>query len=302
VLAGQAESVVLPADGIPRYVDPARAAAVLARLVERAEWLAHPPSDHADLTGIDLGAAQAVVADHLTVEAEGGWLDPDRVVALLRAFGLPVLGGVLATTAQGAVAAQRTYDSPVALKAVAGGLLHKSKGGGVVLGLDSGDTVTEAFERFRQRFGDELHGVFVQPMAAGGRELLVGVVTDPLFGPLVVTGLGGVDTDVFDDRACALAPLSTTDAQELVRGFHASRRVFAEMDDRPVRDVLMRVARVAELVPEVAELDLNPLVVSAGQCLVVDARVRVHPVELVDPFLRRLRVGGREVGHAADHD
>jgi acyl-CoA synthetase (NDP forming) len=302
VLAGQAESVVLPADGVPRYVDPARAAAVLARLVERAQWLARPRSDDPDLAGIDLDAAREVVTDHLAVEPEGGWLDPDRVVALLRAFGLPVLGGVLATTAQGAVVAQRTYDCPVALKAVAGGLLHKSKGGGVVLGLDSGEAVIEAFERFRQRFGGDLRGAFVQPMAAGGRELLVGVVTDPLFGPLVVTGLGGVDTDVIDDRACALAPLSTTDAQELVRDFHASERVFADVDDRPVRDVLMRVARLAELVPEIAELDLNPLVVSARQCLVVDARVRVHPVQPVDPFLRRLRVGGTEVGHAADHD
>ncbi|WNV87445.1 GNAT family N-acetyltransferase [Umezawaea sp. Da 62-37] len=290
VRAGQAMSVETTPAGVSCYADPMWAAFVLARLVERAEWLARPEPDHVDLGGIDLAGARAVVADHLTVDSAGGWLDPDRAIVLLRAFGLPVLGGVLATTPGGAVSAQRSYDSPVALKAVVTGLLHKTKGHGVSLLLADRDAVTAAFEQFRGRFGTRLRGAFVQPMVTGGRELLVGVVNDPRFGPLVVTGLGGVDTDLVDRRACALAPLSTMDADDLLRGFGGSAEVFADIDERPVRDLLLRVARLAELLPEVAELDLNPVIVSDGRCLIVDARVRVAPVEPVDPFLRGLHV------------
>ncbi|MEO6089008.1 MAG: acetate--CoA ligase family protein, partial [Umezawaea sp.] len=221
---------------------------------------------------------------------------PDQVVALLKAFGLPVLGGVLTTTAAEAVAAQRAFDAPVALKAVATGLLHKSKGGGVVLDIDTPEEIVGAFDRFRWTFRDDLRGALVQPMASGGRELLVGVVNDPRFGPLVVTGLGGVDTDVVDDRACALAPLSTSDADGLLHGFRSSAKVFAGVDEGPVRDVVLRVARLAELLPEVVELDINPLVVADGRCVAVDARVRVAPAVPTDPFLRALHT--RERGEA----
>jgi acyl-CoA synthetase (NDP forming)/GNAT superfamily N-acetyltransferase len=278
VRTGQTERL---AGEVPCYAEPARAAAALARLVERAEWLARP-REFARLGGIDPDTAKAIVVGH-----PEGWLSPDAVVALLQAFGLPVLGGTLTTTAEHAVAAQRAYDCPVALKAVADDLLHKSKAGGVELGVTDG--VGEAFRGFRERFGDRLRGVFVQPMASRGRELLVGVVTDEKFGPLVVAGLGGVDTDLVDDRAAALAPLSTADADDLLHGFRASGHVLVHTDEAAVREVLLRVAELATAFPEIVELDINPLVLSETGCLVVDARVRVAPAEHTDPFLRRLR-------------
>jgi acyl-CoA synthetase (NDP forming)/GNAT superfamily N-acetyltransferase len=280
VRTGQTERL---AGEIPCYAEPARAAVALARLVERAEWLARP-SEYVRPDGIDLDAARRVVA-----RRADGWLTPDETVLLLKAFGLPVLGGTLVTTEEHAVAARHAYDVPVALKAVADDLLHKSKGGGVELGLGDAGAVAEAFRAFQDRFGDRLRGVFVQPMAARGRELLVGIATDEKFGPLVVTGLGGVDTDVIDDRAAALAPLSTTDADDLVHGFRAAGRVLTEADAAAVRDVLLRVAELAGALPEVAELDINPLVVTETGCLVVDARVRIAPAHETDPFLRQLR-------------
>lgn len=279
VRTGQTERL---AGEVPCYPEPARAAAALARLVERADWLARP-REFARLGRIDLDAAQAIVA------GEDGWLRPDEVVALLTAFGLPVLGGTLATTVEHAVAAQLAYDAPVALKAVADDLLHKSKGGGVELGVTDAAGVAEAFRAFQERFGDRLRGVFVQPMASGGRELLVGVVTDEKFGPLVVTGLGGVDTDLLDDRAAALAPLSTMDADDLLHGFRTAGHVLAGADEDAVREVLLRVAELAGALPEIVELDINPLVLSDTGCVVVDARVRVAPAQHTDPFLRRLR-------------
>ncbi|MET9230105.1 GNAT family N-acetyltransferase [Lentzea sp. NPDC003310] len=266
---------------VPCLAEPARAAAALARLVERAEWLARP-REFARLGRIDLDAARTLVT------GREGWLPPDDVIALLTAFGLPVLGGTMATTEEHAVAAQQAYDVPVALKAVADDLLHKSKGGGVELDVTA-DGVAPAFRAFRERFGDRLRGVFVQPMAERGRELLVGVVSDERFGPLVVTGLGGVDTDVLDDRAAALAPLSTADADDLLHGFRASGHVVRDTDEDAVRDVLLRVAELAGALPEVVELDLNPLVLTGQGCLAVDARVRVAPARHTDPFLRRLR-------------
>ncbi|CCH32899.1 GNAT family N-acetyltransferase [Actinosynnema sp. NPDC047251] len=275
-------------DGVACYPDPAGAVRALAALADRAEWLRRPEPGFAPLPGVDLTAARAVVQAHLADEPAGGWLDPDRVVKLLRAFGLPVLGGALVTDEEGAVAAQRSLGGPVALKAVARDVLHKSRAGGVLLNVD-GPQVAASFDELRDQFGDRLDGVFVQPMSEGGRELLVGVVGDPQFGPLVVTGLGGVDTDVVDDRAAALAPLTGADADDLLHGFRAAAGVFGEVDAAPVRDVLLRVSRLAELLPEVAELDLNPLIVRGGHAEVVDARVRLAPAAPADAFPRGLR-------------
>ncbi|SDH61177.1 Acyl-CoA synthetase (NDP forming), partial [Lentzea fradiae] len=280
VRTGQTERL---ADEVPCFAEPARAAAALARLVERVEWLARP-REYAEPAGVDLDTARGIVGRN-----PEGWLPPDEVVRLLAAFGLPVLGGTLATTEEHAVAAQRAFACPVAMKVVAEDLLHKSKGGGVVLGLDGETAVAEAFRGFQDRFGDRLRGVFVQPMASGGRELLVGVATDPKFGPLVVTGLGGVDTDLIDDRAAALAPLSTADADDLLHGFRASGAALAETDAAAVRDVLLRVAELAAELPEIAELDVNPLVLTSTGCLVIDARVRVVAARPTDPYLRQLR-------------
>ncbi|MFD7658166.1 acetate--CoA ligase family protein [Actinosynnema sp. NPDC059797] len=281
VSAGQAAPVSLREDGIAAYTDPARAAAVLARLADRAEWLRRSAPEPVE-PDVDLATARDVVTGH------DGWLSPDQVVRLLTAFGLPVLGGALVRDAASAVAAQRSFGGPVALKAVARDLLHKSKGGGVLLDLGE-DDVAEGFRELRDRFGDRLTGVFIQPMAERGRELLVGVVTDPEFGPLVVTGLGGVDTDVLADRAAALAPLSEVGLDDLLHGFRAAPAVFRDHDRTAVRDVLRRVAHLAELLPEVVELDINPLVLAGDRVVAVDARVRVTPAEPVDPFLRRLR-------------
>ncbi|GAB2817834.1 hypothetical protein GCM10027200_16670 [Lentzea nigeriaca] len=280
VRTGQTEWL---AGDVPCYAAPARAATALARLAERAEWLDRP-REYPKPTGVDLQTAQGIVARN-----REGWLPPDEVVRLLKAFGLPVLGGTLATTEEHAVAAQRAYDGPVAMKAVAEDLLHKSKGGGVVLGVAGEGAVAEAFRAFQDRFGDRLRGVFVQPMASGERELLVGVATDAKFGPLVVTGLGGVDTDLIDDRSAALAPLSTADADDLMRGYRAAGAVLEGTDEAAVRDVLLRVADLAAALPEVTELDINPLIVTSTGCLVVDARIRVAPAQPIDPFLRQLR-------------
>lgn len=132
----------------------------------------------------------------------------------------------------------------------------------------------------------------LQPMAGPGRELLAGINSDPVFGPLVVFGLGGTDTDLVADRAARLAPLTDTDADRLLDALRCSGELFGSgaVDRDAVRDVLLRVSRLRELLPEVAELDLNPLLASDTGCVALDACVRVEPRTPTDPFLRRLRI------------
>jgi hypothetical protein len=136
-------------------------------------------------------------------------------------------------------------------------------------------------------------------MAQRGRELIIGISADEVFGPLVVFGFGGTDTDLIADRTARLSPLSDIDAERLVHGLRASPALFGaaatESLTKPLPtegliDILLRVSRLADLLLEVAELDLNPVVVTGETCLVLDARVRIQPRQPTDPYLRRLRV------------
>ncbi len=134
----------------------------------------------------------------------------------------------------------------------------------------------------------------VPPASADGVEVVIGVMQEPVFGPLVVFGLGGAAAEVFGDREARLTPLTDTDADQLIRGVHAAPLLFGHGGAPPVdvgalADALLRVSRLADDLPEVAELDLNPVIAGPGGVRAIRARVRVTPAEPSDPFLRRLR-------------
>ena len=298
VRLGQPEHVVgVPVPGtdrtVPVFADMGSAAGALAQAAERAEWLARPRGTGGRITGVDAVRAGGVVARFLAVRPEGGWLEPAQVQDVLESFGLPILRSALAEDPDEAVAAFAAADGPVALKVVADGVLHKAAAGGVRLGLDSADAVRRAAAEFAALFGARLRGYLVQPMVPAGPELLVGVTSEPVFGPLVAVGLGGTVTDLAADRAHRLVPLSDADAEEMLGVFHAGARLFdphrsPALDRRAVVDVIVRVGRLAEQLPEIVELDLNPLVVGPDGCVVVDARVRIAPASAADPALRML--------------
>ena len=296
VRLGQAEHVTgLAAAGgtIPVFADAAAAAAALAQAVTRAEWLARPRGTKKHVTGVDGVRACGVVAGFLSAHPEGGWLEPSQVQDVLQAFGLPVLASAVVDGPDDAVDAYTAAGRPVALKAVVDGVLHKAAAGGVRLGLDSADAVRHAAGEFASLFGPRLRGYLVQPMATTGAELLVGVVSEPVFGPLVAVGLGGTATDLFADRVHRLVPLTDADADEMLTAFHAGARLFdphrsPPLDRRAAVDTVVRIGRLAGELPEVVELDLNPVVVGADGCVVVDARIRVAPVAPADPTLRAL--------------
>jgi acyl-CoA synthetase (NDP forming) len=215
-------------------------------------------------------------------------------MALLQLYRIPLVATTIARTEDDAAAAAAQAGYPVALKAEVPGLEHKTDAGAVLLELATEAGVRSGYRQLAGRFGSHLAGVAVQPMIAGGPEVMVGVKDDQMFGPLVVFGLGGVATEVLADHAARLAPLTEADADTLVNSVRSApllhgHRGAPAADLAALRDVLLRVSRLTDDLPEITELDLNPVIARTDSAVAVDARIRVAPQVPQDPFLRRLR-------------
>jgi len=198
------------------------------------------------------------------------------------------------TSEEAAVSAAARLGGPVVLKADVPGLVHKSEAGAVQLELHGAEEVRAGYRALEERFGAGLAAVIIQPMIAGGTEVTVGVTQEPVFGPLIVFGLGGVATDVLGDRSARLTPLTDTDAAALIRSIRAAplllgHRGTVAADVPALQGILMRLSRLADDLPQVAELELDPVIARPDGAHVVDARVRVLSAEPADPYLRRLR-------------
>jgi acyl-CoA synthetase (NDP forming)/RimJ/RimL family protein N-acetyltransferase len=255
VMLSQAESVRLldGTDGrrIPAYDCPEAAARALARAAAYGEWLAEPKGNIPAFTDVMAGPARALVHRFLATPG-GGWLPPGEVSALLACYGIATAPVTAVWAADKAAVEVGQADGPVELKA------------------DVED----------------------------GTEVFVGVTDDHLFGPLIVFGLGSA-ADVLADRAARLAPLTTTDADRLIDSLRAGPllpgyRGTPAADVLPpakdaLRDLLLRVSRLAEDLPEVTELSLDPVIARPDGAFIVGARIKAVPCEPRDPFLRRLR-------------
>jgi acyl-CoA synthetase (NDP forming) len=206
------------------------------------------------------------------VAGGGGWLDAGRTRRLLDAYAIPLVPERVAATKQAAVEAAHELGFPVVLKTAVPGA-HKTEQGGIALDLADEAAVLEAAEQI----GAPL---LVQPFVRGDTELLAGAVQDPVFGPLVAFGPGGVFAELIGEAQFRLAPLTDLDAHELVRTGKAGPLVAGfrgaqQADAAALVDLLLRLSRLADDLPEVAELDLNPVLALPDRCLAVDARVRV---------------------------
>ena len=275
-------AVVMSSEGIPEqlrdsravaaFAYPESAARALGRVAQRADWLRQPQGAVPGVDGIDRAAAQAVVARSLA-EDEDTWLDPTDTRALLTAYGIPLVPEGTASSVDDAVATARELGFPVVVKTAAPGA-HKTETGGIALDLIDEAAVRSAAESIGLP-------VVVQPMIAGGAELLAGVVQDPVFGPLVAFGPGGVYSELIGEASFRIAPLTDLDAEELVTSGKAGRLV-AGFRGAPaanvgaLTDLVHRLARLGEDLPAVAELDLNPVLALSERCVAVDARVRVR--------------------------
>jgi acyl-CoA synthetase (NDP forming)/RimJ/RimL family protein N-acetyltransferase len=287
---------VMSADGrfAPVYGDAETAARALSHACDYADWLRRPGSEVPDLAGVRSRDAARLISLFLAAHPDGGWLPPDLAADLLACYGIRCARLVLATDEQTAVTAANLWGGPVALKAYWPELVHKSDVGGVLLGLSGPDEIRTGWRRLRKQFGDRLAGVVVQEMAPLGVELLAGVDSDAVFGPLIAFGIGGTSTDLAADRAYRLAPLTGADADDLVRSTRAAR-LLAGYRGRPggdvavVREVLSRLALLAAEQTCVAEAEINPLIAAPDGVTAADFRIRVEPRTATDPYLRRLR-------------
>ena len=275
---------------IPSYPSPERAVHALSLAAGYAQWRDRPAGAIPELPDVDTDAGRAVVQRVLGGAPQGRGLDVDETAALLAAYGVTLLRSRPAGSSSAAVAAADELGYPVALKSTRRWLRHRTDLGGVRLALPDAAAVAAAYDGMPGDGGD----VLVQPMAPAGVATTVGVVDDPSFGALVSFGVAGVATDLLGDRAYRALPLSDVDAAELVRAVRAwplldGYRGAERVDVAALEQLIVRVGRLAEDLPDVLALELEPVIVSAGGLTVAGADVTVGPATArLDPGPRRL--------------
>jgi acetyl coenzyme A synthetase (ADP forming)-like protein len=272
---------------IPTYPLPETPALVLSKAVSYGEWRKQRPGMVPDFDDLDLAAARTICAAAL-FQRGTGWLTTEETRNILNAIRLSIQAGGVAKTADEAAALASGVGYPVAVKLASHQIVHKTEIGGVQLNLKDEQAVRRAFDSMRMRLAETnqlgaMEGVLVQPMVTGGVEVMVGVTGDPLFGPLIAFGLGGIHVEILGDIRFRITPLTDRDAAEMIRGIKGYRlltgyRSHPPVDLEALKETLLRVSRLVEEIPQISELDLNPIfALPPGQgCRIVDARIRVN--------------------------
>jgi acyl-CoA synthetase (NDP forming)/GNAT superfamily N-acetyltransferase len=278
----------------PAYGYPEAAASAVARAARYGAWRTEPRGQVPSFPDVRTEDARTLVRGFLHATLGGGWMPPDKTAELLRCYGIPLAELTPARSEEEAVRAFAAVAGPVVLKADVPGLARKTEAGAVELDLRTQADVRGGYRRLSDRFGERMCQVLVQPMIAGGTEVIVGVTDDRMFGSLVVFGLGGVASDVLADHAARLTPLTDTDADKLIHSIRSAplllgHRGGVAVDLAALRDLLLHTSRLADDLPEVTELDLSPVIARPDGVFVVDARIKVTPYQPQDPFLRKLR-------------
>src|SRR5215469_2887233 len=284
---------------VPVYAFPEDAARALARAARWAEWRrrADEPLWHAPDVRVD--EAQALVA--AAVGRGLDWLPPEDVENLLGCYGIRLVESRLAASPAEVAGAAAELGGPVALKAYGPGLLHKTEAGAVALSLQNPRAAKAAARAMAARLraaGLELEGFLVQRMASEGAEMIVGLVQDPQFGPVIACGAGGTAVELLRDVSVRLTPLTESQADEMIRRLATfplldGYRGRPKADVAALRDLVLRLGALAEDLPEVVELDLNPVIVGPNGAGVVDARVRLEACDPRPPEGSRPRPSAR---------
>ena len=268
--AGTPEALQKGSRPIARFDYPESAAAALGLAAARADWLRQPAGTVPEISDVDADAARAVIAGALS-RTEDVWLSPQETRALLQAYRIPLVAERYVQTEEDAAAAAHELGFPLAAKTAAAGA-HKTESGGVVLGIRDEKELRLALEQVGMP-------AVLQQMVAGLAEFLAGVVQDPVFGPLVAFGPGGVLAELIGEAQVRIAPLTDTDAAGLVHSGKSGRLVAGfrgpPSDADALVDLVNRLSRLGDDLPELAELDLNPVIGLAKGCVAVDARARV---------------------------
>ncbi|MCD5314191.1 bifunctional acetate--CoA ligase family protein/GNAT family N-acetyltransferase [Kineosporia babensis] len=279
---------------IPSYPTPEEAVRALAKAEWYARWRRRDPGERFEPSGVDLDAARKVIAEALAASPweDSAFLEPEAASRLLAAFGIKLWPRTSVSTADAAVQAAQEMGYPVVLKTTAPHLRHRVDLGGVRLNIDDEDELRVDFAQMSGTLGTDQ--LVVQRMAEPGVACVLRTVEDPLFGPVVSFGLGGDAVGLLGDVAHRIPPLTDVDISDLVRSVKAAPKLFGHKGAAPVdvpalEDVLGRLAVLADELPEVAELELNPVVVAETGLAVLDAQIRVaRPIERADSVRREL--------------
>jgi len=274
-----------PRGTLPTYTFPENAALALAAAVRYGRWRTRPRGTPLRLSALAHRVVRAVV-DRVLANAAGPlWLPPGDLATVLRAAGI-TLAAAAQTTPGEAVATAERLGYPLVAKIISQDVVHKSDVGGVILGLETPAAVASAVETLvarMQRLGARLDGILLQRQVASGIEALVGVTTDPMFGPLLVCGLGGTLVEVLHDVAFRLTPVSEIDAAEMLTKLRANvlldgYRGAPPGDREALIALLLRVSALVESLPELQEFDLNPVKVLApgAGVMAIDGRMRLE--------------------------
>ena len=276
-----------PRGKIPTFSFPENAAQALASAEWYSRWRQRPVGTETVLDRVVRSAIREVIDSSLARQPEAHWLEPKEVEALLRTLGIQFARSVVAEP-DGAVEAAEALGYPLVAKAVSPDVVHKSDIGAVIMGLESEHDVRLAVDTLRLRLkavNATLGGVMLQEEIRGGIEAIVGVTTDPVFGAIVLAGLGGTQVELLKDVSFGLPPVTDYDATEMLDNLRAKKlldgfRGSAPGDREALISVITRISALVEIVPEIIELDLNPVkVLLPGKgAVVVDSRIKVKPV------------------------
>jgi len=269
-----------PRGAIPSYSFPENAALALGAAARYGAWRQRPVGTPLRFEADREQAVRAWVRARRAAGASG-WLSFDEIAQLLAIAGVPVVAHRTVQDAAAAVAAADELGYPVVLKAIAPTLVHKTDAGGVALGLPDAPAVAAAAAEMRARL-PTLEGFLVQRQVVRGVEALVGVTKDASLGPLLVAGIGGVAVELYKDVSFRVTPVSDRDAADMLDELRGAKLFDgfrgAPAADRPaLLEVLQRISALVEIMPELVELDLNPVIVRPpGEgAIAVDARIRL---------------------------
>ncbi len=258
--------------GIPIYRYPEAAARVLGRMADRAGWLRRPAGRTRRFPA-DRAAVREIVRESLSADGEAVWLDPATLEHVLSVYGISSAAQRIAGDRDAATSAAADLGYPVAVKTAASGA-HKTEQGGVVLDVRTQRMLDAALAQVG-------FPALLQRMVPGGAEVMAGALQDPVFGPVVAFGIGGTMAELLGEVRFAPAPLTDVDADELISAGKTGRllagvRGAAPADGAALHDLVSRLAQLVAEVPEIREVDLNPVIALSHGCVVVDARIRVR--------------------------
>ncbi|MEP6661384.1 MAG: GNAT family N-acetyltransferase [Acidimicrobiales bacterium] len=284
VTLGRRDGPLVTSGRVPNFAFPEPGVAALGRATAYESWRVRDHGHVPEVAGIDLDAVRTVVRDALGAHPGGTLLSLAAVDELLRAGGIAYAPAVGVAALDAATSAAGRLGYPVALKAT--GLVRpaRSESSGVALDLQSQEELEGAYTRMVAALGSHaMSEAIVQGMAPGGVETRVTLEVDAVFGPVLGFGLGGAFADAIDDRNVRAVPVTDVDARELVDRSRAAAAI-AEDTRAPIIDVILRLAAMADAVPELDRVDLNPVLVSADAAWVVGATAHVTPAEPAAPF------------------